>query len=156
MADRLRSAQRAEAGVARITPETVVRFGAAVAGALTLHSAWTAWSLGKTHIYHEIAAMDLALYALGVGLLWLAPVSAPRWRRWSGPLILVSVRIGGLSEDQSSDAPPWERHEVVVFKIGHRTRGLPVSGDGTGPSGWSPSSPVLSECLPVVSALPAR
>lgn len=71
--------------------ETVARFAAAVAGAITVHFGWQFWMSGKLFIYHEIAAMDLLVYAVGFMLFWLALVDAPRWRRWTGPLILAAV-----------------------------------------------------------------
>lgn len=75
----------------QLTWEAVGRFAAAVAGAITLHFGWQFWNVGKLYLHHEIAAMDLVVYAAGFMLFWLALVDAPRWRRWTGPLILAAV-----------------------------------------------------------------
>lgn len=71
--------------------ETVTRFAAVLAGAVALHVGWQYWNAGRIYLHHEIAAMDLLIYTLAFGLFWLALVEAPRWRHWTGPLILVTV-----------------------------------------------------------------
>lgn len=76
--------------------ETIARFAAALAGAVALHVGWEYWNAGRIYVHHEIAAMDLLIYTQAFGLFWLALIRAPRWRRWTGPLVLVAVLLTAL------------------------------------------------------------
>src|SRR5579859_2502355 len=76
-----------------IPEERGLRLSAAVAGAVTLHFGWQFWALGRVYLHPEIAAVDFLVYGLAFGLIWLALVHAPRWRHWTGPLILVAALL---------------------------------------------------------------
>lgn len=85
-----------EPRVLDVPGETVARFAAAVAGAITLHFGWQFWNSGNLFLYHEIAFFDLLVYTIAFMLIWLALVEAPRWRHWTSPLILAAVLLTTL------------------------------------------------------------